>query len=300
VGTAKHTDAKDQRYTLDDALEKLRLHYIKRQNRSFKNIEYCWPYIKAAFPFHRIVDIDKDSIEIYQAARLKAGAAPATINREVVYLKLGMKLLGVPVPSIALLTEDNVRQGFLRVSEFYALIAEIADPNTRDLVEFLYNSGWRSSEPKAMQWNWLDLDTWTVRLPAQFSKNKKARTLPLEGALRDIIKRRIKLRDPACPFVFHRRGNPIKSFRRAFQAAAKAIGFSNLVPHDMRRSAVRNFRKAGLSESDGMKLSGHRTRSVYDRYDIIDDEDSREAMRRAQQYAKQEAGRKVIPLRRKA
>jgi integrase len=151
-----------------------------------------------------------------------------------------------------------------------------------------------------MQWHWLDLDSWTVRLPGGDSKNKKPRTLPLEGVLRDIIKRRIKARDIACPYVFHRKGKQIKSFRKAFKAAAKAAGLVDLFPHDMRRSAIRNFRKAGLSESDGMRLSGHRTRSVYDRYDIIDEADSREAMKRAQEYNRQQSQRKVIPMHRKA
>ena len=68
----------------------------------------------------------------------------------------------------------------------------------------------------------------------------------------------------------------------------------------MRRSAIRNFRKAGLSESDGMKLSGHKTRSVYDRYDIIDELDSREAMKLAQAYNRKQSQRKVIPIKRKA
>ena len=150
------------------------------------------------------------------------------------------------------------------------MLDEIRDPDARDLVEFLYNSAWRSSEPKAMQWHWLDLDNWTVRLPAKFSKNKKARSLPLEGVLRDVIKLRIELRDPVSPFVFHRNGKPIKSFRRGFQSAAKRTKLADLVPHDMRRSAIRNFRKAGLSETDGMKLSGHQTRAVYDRYNIVE------------------------------
>jgi integrase len=300
VGTPMFIEPKEQRYALDDMLEKIELHYSKKQNRSFKNVKYCWPHIEGGFPFHRVVDIDKDAIEKYQAARLKAGAAPSTINRETAYLKLGFKLLGLAAPVVAQLAEDNVRQGFLRVPEFNSLLAEIRGDDARDLVQFLYNSGWRSSEPKAMQWSWLDLDSWTVRLPAEYSKNKKPRILPLEGTLRDIIKRRIKLRDIACPYVFHRAGKPIKSFRKAFEAAATAIGQAGLVPHDMRQSAIRNFRKAGLSESDGMKLSGHKTRAVYDRYDIIDEEDSRQAMRRAQEYAKAEAARKVVPLRRKA
>ena len=132
----------------------------------------------------------------------------------------------------------------------------------------------------AMQWHWLDLDSWTVRLPGKYSKNKKPRTLPLEGVLRDIIERRIEKRDISCPFVFHRNGRPIKAFIKAFKAAAKRVGLDGILPHDMRRSAIRNFRKAGISENEGMKLSGHETRSVYDRYDITDEADTREAIRR--------------------
>jgi integrase len=259
VGTPLFVEPKEQRYTLDDMLEKIRGRYLKKQQRSFKNVQYCWPQIEAGFRFHRVADVDKDKIEGYQTKRLEAGAAPATINREVAYLKLGFKLLGLPIPTVEKLAEDNVRQGFIRVADFNALLAEIPDPNVRDIIEFLYNSAWRSSEPKEMQWSWLDVDTWTVRLPAKYSKNKKPRTLPLEDTLRDIIERRIKARDITCPFVFHRKGKPIKSFRKDFKAAAKVAGLTGLVPHDMRRSAIRNFRKAGLSESDGMKLSGHRT-----------------------------------------
>src|SRR5262245_8672102 len=279
VGTPKFIEPKDQRYGLDDTLEKIRLRYQKKGQRSFINVEYCWPHIQAGFPFHRVADIDKDAFETYQTRRLEAGAAPATINRETAYLKLGIKLLGLSVPSVEQLKEDNVRQGFLRVGEFNSLLEEIPNPDTKDIIEFLYHCAWRSSEPMAMQWHWLDLDSWMVRLPGKYSKNKKPRTLPLEGVLRDIIERRIKARDILCPYVLHRKGKPTKSCRNAFKSAAKATAFVGIVPHDMRRSAIRNFRKAGLSESDGMKLSGHKTRSVYDRYDIIDEEDSREAMK---------------------
>jgi len=91
------------------------------------------------------------------------------------------------------------------------------------------------------------------------------------GALKEIIDRRWSKRRLDCPFVFHRNGKQIKSFLKGWKTASKAIGQPLLVPHDMRRSGVRNFRKAGLSESEGMKISGHKTRAVYDRYDIIDD-----------------------------
>ncbi len=98
--------------------------------------------------------------------------------------------------------------------------------------------------------------------------------------------------------MFHRAGKAIKSFRKAFKAAAKEIGYEGLLPHDIRRSAVRNFRKAGLSEGDGMMLSGHLTRSVYERYNIRDDQDLTDSMNRVQEHLKKEAeNRKVIPLK---
>jgi integrase len=300
VGTSAFIEPKNQRFTTDDMLAKLKLDYDRKQNRSFKNVQFCWPHIETGFRFKRAAEIDASAIEEYQAGRRKAGALPSTINREVSYVKRAIKLLGLPVPVVDQLSEDNVRQGFIRALEFNSLIAEIPDRNVRDIIEFLYHSGWRSSEPKAMRWPWLDLDAWTVRLPAEFSKNKKPRTLPLIGSLKEIIERRVKARVLECDYVFHRNGKPIRSFRKAFKAAAKAIGLPDLVPHDMRRSAVRNFRKAGLSETDGMRLSGHRTRNVYDRYDIHDDQDTREAIEKVEKYLKAEAARKVIPIKRRA
>jgi hypothetical protein len=118
--TEKPRSSKERRYTLADMLEKIEIRYTKKGNRSFKNVSYCWPHIEAGFQFHRVVDIDSDAIEEYQAARLKPDAKPSTINREVAYLKLGIKLLGLPVPTVANLAEDNARQGFLRVGEFNA------------------------------------------------------------------------------------------------------------------------------------------------------------------------------------
>jgi len=82
-----------------------------------------------------------------------------------------------------------------------------------------------------------------------------------------------------------------------FKAAEKEIGFEGLLPHDMRRSGVRNFRKSGLSESEGMALSGHKTNAVYKRYDIIRDDDLTDSMARVQEHLKKEAeNRKVVPL----
>ena len=104
---------------------------------------------------------------------------------------------------------------------------------------------------------------------------------------------------PDCAFVFHRKGKPVKSFRRAFKSACKKIGLAGMVPHEMRRSCVPNLRRAGNDEHDCMEISGHKTRAVFDRYDIIDEEDQRRTLERQQEYRKKQLAepRKVVPIR---
>jgi integrase len=82
------------------------------------------------------------------------------------------------------------------------------------------------------------------------------------------------------PWVFHRRGERIKDFRHAWLTACKKAGVPGRVPHDFRRTAVRNLVRAGVSEKIAMTMTGHKTRSVFDRYDIVDEQDLAEAARK--------------------
>jgi integrase len=199
------------------------------------------------------------------------------------------------VPVIKLLDGENVRQGFIGVAEMSALLEKVTDPDARDINEFLYASGWRSKEAREFRWSWIDGNT--IRLPKEYSKNKAPRFLPIIGTVKAVIERRQNKRRLDCEFVFHRGGRQIKHFRKGFKAAAKEIGFEGLTPHDMRRSAVRNFRRSGLSEQEGMALSGHKTADVYRRYSIISEEDLAESMKRVEEHVQQEKqNRKVVPM----
>ena len=78
--------------------------------------------------------------------------------------------------------------------------------------------------------------------------------------------------------MFHRDGKPIIYFRRAWQAACKSAGVPGMIPHDFRRTAVCNLVRAGVPEKISMTITGHKTRSVFDRYDIVDEADLRKAV----------------------
>ena len=245
--------AKEEKWTLADMKERLRLDYARKQNRSFDSVKFAFQHLEAesGFKFHRVIDISTERIQDYADSRIKSGAARASVNRELAYLRRGFKLMLEAkmistVPVIKLYEENNARKGFVDIGGFNALLEKIPTTDARDIIEFLYHTGWRSGEAKALRWSWIDGNV--IRLPAEFAKNKKERVMPITGVVMDVLERRTKVSRLDCPFVFHRNGRPVKSFRRIFKYAAKKIGHSELLPHDMRRSAVRNFRKSGLSE----------------------------------------------------
>lgn len=79
------------------------------------------------------------------------------------------------------------------------------------------------------------------------------------------------------PWIFHREGKPIQHFRRAWRSAVKRAGLPHRIPHDFRRTAVRNLERSGVSRSAGMAMVGHRTASIYKRYSIVAEQDLRQA-----------------------
>ena len=91
-------------------------------------------------------------------------------------------------------------------------------------------------------------------------------------------------RSISCPYLFHHKGQPIGDFRKAFDTAASAAGITELLPHDLRRSAIRNLVRAGVKETVAMRLSGHRTRSVFDRYNIVSEDDLIDASKKLEAF----------------
>jgi integrase len=291
----------EERVRFEDLAEMLRTDYLLRNRRSTRRLEGSIKHLQGHFGTDRAVDIDAGRVKAYAKARIGQGAANATVNRELSALKHGFKIAIDDdrlsrVPKIKMLAEDNERQGFIERAEFIA-VRQALPEHLRDPLDFVYLSGWRVSEMKALEWIEIDLNANEINLPPAKSKNSKPRKLPLSGELAEIIARARDGRRLDCRFVFHLEGKPILDFRGAWAAACKAAGHAGLLVHDLRRSAIRNLSRAGVSEQVAMQLSGHKTREIFRRYNITSSADLKVAVERRDQYLNTRlVGRKIVPL----
>jgi integrase len=288
--------------------------------------------VRVDFSLLRAVNLTADHVDRYIERRLADSSAPASINRvtqllgQAFNLAVRQKRLG-SVPFIRHLSESgNVRQGFFAEADFQNVVSNLPD-YLKDFARFAYLTGMRKGEIASLRWD--DVDGDTIRLRAENAKNGEARTVPIEGELAEVIDRRRtarQVRKPDLPitlsaWIFHRDGEPIGDFRKAWATACVMAGlgqwacptcdgkvdaqhkcaacsrewtreeltYQGKIFHDFRRTAVRDMVRAGVPETVAMSISGHKTRSMFDRYNIHDERDQREALRATQAYREQQA-----------
>jgi len=160
-------------------------------------------------------------------------------------------------------------------------------PPLQPLVTFMFVTGWRISEVLKLQWRQVDLVAGRVRLEPGTTKNKKGRNFPLTRELRGLLEAQRAHTDSMqrergiiCPWVFHRNGVPVRDFYTAWRTACEKAGCPGKWPHDFRRTAVRNLGRKGISERVAMQMTGHKTRAIFDRYDIMSEGDLDDAARK--------------------
>lgn len=250
-------------------------------------------HLKPFFGGWRAAMITTADVRKYVTKRQEEKASNATINRELSALKrafsLGIEAGKLTVkPRIPMLREDNVRTGFFERDQFEAVKEKLL-PALRPVAYFAYITGWRvHSEVLPLQWRHVDLEAETVRLDVGTTKNGEGRLFLMTAELRALLLVQREYTDQVqhkrgiiCPWVFHRNGEQIHVFRRNWKTACKNAGCPGRIPHDFRRTAVRNMVRGGIPERVAMTMTGHKTRSVFDRYNIVSESDLTEAARKA-------------------
>jgi integrase len=301
VATGQFIGPNEERLTFEEMADALLTDYEINKQRSIRSVRLSLKHLQRTFGLTLAFDITTDRIKKYIADRQREGAANASINRELSALKRMFKLAVESgklrfAPHIPMLAENNARQGFVDHGVFLAL-REHLPAYLKDPITFLYLSGWRLGEMKALEWRDADLAGKVVRLRPEISKNKDGRILPLSGELLELIERASTRRRLDCPYLFHLDGEPVGDFKRSWATACKAAGVGKILVHDLRRTAVRNMVRAGIPDRVAMTLSGHKTRSVFDRYNIVSEADLALAAERLQQHlSEQSSARKVSPL----
>src|SRR3989338_4903132 len=289
LGLKAFVGPQQDRLTVGDLLDALEADFRLRGLKSLKITKGHLGIIRAAFGHFRAVDVTTETVTRYIEERLAEDQAPATINRRTHLLAAAFRLAVrrrqlSSMPEIPKLREENARQGFFATSEFFAVLSNLGDQDIADFMEWFFWTGMRPGEIRSLVWQAFDRETWTLRLHAKDAKIGFGRVIALEGPLRAIIERRMKARQFGCDLIFHRNGEMIGTFYKRWKQACLSAGVPGKIPYDLRRTAVRNMIRAGVPERVAMSISGHRTRAVFDRYNITSEKDLREAVVKTSAY----------------
>ena len=278
------------RVKFDDLAGDLIIDYEYNNRKSLERVQMSLKHLGEHFEGARVTQITTPKIQLYVKHRIDEGAANGTINRELSALKrlLNLGARQTPpkvdrVPYIPMLKESNARQGFFEHQEYLALLKELP-AYLRPVVTFAYNTGWRRSEILGLTWDHVDIEEKTVRLEPGETKNDEGRTIYMDEGLLKLFKIQNLRRHKDCPFVFHNGGAEIKDFRGSWKSACKEVDIEGKLFHDLRRTAVRNMVRSGIQERVAMKVSGHKTREVFDRYNIVSPDDLKQAARKIGAY----------------
>ena len=282
----------------EDYLTNFRLEGRKSTIRA----EIALDHLKRHFGGMRVTQITSATVDRYIEKRLGEEIASGTINRELAVLRAAL-VLGARqtppkvdrVPFIRSLGEGKPRQGFFEHGE-YLRVLEYLPEYLRPVLTFAYRTGWRKAEVLGLTWAQVDRDQGIVRLEPGTTKNDQGRTIYLDGELQTVIedqwKRRVRI-GSALPWVFLNANGTdgIRKFAGTWERACDAAGCPGKLFHDLRRTACRNMVRSGVPERVAMLVSGHKTRSIFDRYNIVSDADLKQAAAKQEAYLETVTGK---------
>lgn len=301
AGTLQESSLKPLEFA--DLQARIEGEYQLNQRHSFDRVQIAFKALGAMFAGWKANAITKPRLVEYANARLADGKAHATVRYELACLRRAFRLAEIPCPYFPSIEVSNTRTGFFEWQDLCAVLEHLPvylhAPMTVG-----YFTGWRvKSELLTLQWSHVDWKAGTITLDAGSTKNNEGRSYPFGQfpelsavlqAQRKAADQLAKTRNLIVPWVFFRvtktTAERIKSYKTAWARATLAAGLPDRLVHDLRRSGVRSLRQARVPENVAMQLTGHKTRSVFDRYDIVDPRDRARAVGQLAAFHAQNSG----------
>jgi integrase len=276
----------------------LRVYEINGAASSYAARKKWEKHLKPFFGAMRAVDVTTDQFNRYVELRLQQGAENATINRERSLLlrafKLGCRSTPRKVHEVPYLgdkkKENAARQGFVDDVKYQALCQHCGEPWLRAMLAAAYTFGFRKGELLNMRMRQIDLLDRIIDLEPGTTKNGEGRKAKMTQEVFELFRECVRGKKPDDPVFTRKNGGPVQDIRDAWCTLCERaelgsftkgedgkLRWTGLLFHDLRRSAVRNMVRCGISDNVAMRISGHKTPSVFKRYDIINEKDIADA-----------------------
>jgi len=225
-------------------------------------------HLRLYFGAMRAQTLGTAAIKQYVAHRRRQQAEPATINKELSWLRRAIRLgcqheppLASRVTHFKMLPTDNVREGVLEY-EKYRLVRDALPSHARIALVIAFHTGARKGEIAAIRKERIELKAERINLPGKTTKNQTPRYLPIYGDMKAELDMAIAAGESSCPFLIQRRGERVHDWKKAWATDCKTAEVPEALFHDLRRTAVTNMIEAGLTEKEAMEISGHKTRRL--------------------------------------
>jgi len=237
----------------------------------------------------KVSELTKRDVESYRSARFKevtcrgTNPTPCTLNHEIRLLRVIINhavscgdLEKNPIAGIRLLRENNVRATVINEQQLSALVKE-ADSDLKPILIVAYDTGMRKSEILKLRWSQVDLHEGVVLVTG--TKTDEPRSVYLTQRAKQTL-HSLPRSISGYVFVNPKTNKPWVDIKKKWNKAREAAGIKEAWFHDHRRSFVTNARRRGIPESEIMKLTGHRTRSTFDRYNLVSEDELKRTIRK--------------------
>jgi integrase len=256
-----------------------------KAKRSYGKDQMHCKRLMAQFGDRLLEDINPAMVEAYKQERLGAisiqskPTKPATVNRELTTLKTifnkavrNGKAEKNPAHGVKPFKEDNAGDRILSPEEYVLLLAH-CPAHLKPVVKTAYFTGMRRGEILNLTWGQVDLKEGFIKLGAEDTKTNEGRLVPLNGELIEMF-RAMPRGLPMTP-VFTYQGHSMAEMKRSFTTACKRAGIEDFTFHDLRHTAINNWRLQGHDYFRIMAVSGHKTMNVFKRYNTVSKDELR-------------------------